>query len=254
MEQRYEQDEVEIDLREIFFALLSKIWILIGTTVAGAVAAVLITILCITPMYSSTASLYIISKSTTLTSLTDIQLGSQLTQDYMVIARSRKVISQVIEELELNETYEQFLGRVSIYNENNTRVLSLTIQDADPYMAKTIVDKYADVTARETAEIMETSLPHDIDKGVVADSPVSPSLKRNILIGAFLGFLLSAGIIIIMHLLNDAVQGAEDAEKYLGLTNLGSIPVYESAHKGGKRSLKRRDRSSSDRKKEKKAS
>lgn len=252
MEQRYEQDEIEIDLREIIFTLLSRIWILIGTTVAGAVIAVLITTLCITPMYSSTASLYIISKSTTLTSLTDIQLGSQLTQDYMVIAKSRKVIEQVIEELELNETYEQFLGRVSLYNESNTRVLSLTIQDADPYMAKTIVDKYADVTARETAEIMETGLPHDIDKGVVAKNPVSPSLKRNVLIGAFLGFLLSAGIIIVMHLLNDAVQGAEDAEKYLGLTNLGNIPVYESENKSGKRNTKRRRHKSSGR--EKKAS
>ncbi len=253
MEQHYD-DEVEIDLREILFVLLSKIWAILGTTVVGGVIAVLVTTLCITPMYASTASLYIISKSTTLTSLTDIQLGSQLTQDYMVIAKSRKVIDQVIEELELNETYEQFLGRVSLYNESNTRVLSLTIQDPDPYMAKTIVDKYADVTARETANIMETGIPHDIDKGVVASSPVSPSLVKNTVIGALLGFILSAGLVIVMYLLNDAIQGAEDAEKYLGLTNLGSIPVYESDTRTNKKSMKKNKHQQSKAGKKQKAS
>ena len=239
MEQRYEQDEIEIDLKELLFALLSKIWVIIGTTIVGGVIAVLITTLCITPMYESTASLYIISKSTTLTSLTDIQLGSQLTQDYMVIAKSRKVIDQVIEKLELDETYEQFLTRVSLYNESNTRVLSLTVQDADPYMAKTIVDTYAEVTATETASIMDTDIPHSIDLGVVAKDPVSPSLMKNTLIGALLGFVLAAGIVTVMYLLNDAIQTPEDAEKYLGLTNLGSIPVYESSAKSGKKKGKK---------------
>ena len=99
------QNTEEIDLKELFLVLWSKIWILIGAAVAGAGIAALYTILCVTPMYESTSSLYILSKTTTLTSLTDLQMGTQLTQDYMVLAKSRNVVESVIQELELDMTY-----------------------------------------------------------------------------------------------------------------------------------------------------
>ena len=151
------QSTEEIDLKELFLVLWSKIWILIGAAVAGAVIAALYTILCVTPMYESTSSLYILSKTTTLTSLTDLQMGTQLTQDYMVLAKSRNVVESVIQELELDMTYEQFLDTVTITNDSNTRILTLSVRNADPYMAKTIVDKYAEVTAKKTADVMATA-------------------------------------------------------------------------------------------------
>ncbi len=233
MEQKYD-DEIEIDLKELFFVMISKIWVILGTTIVGAMIAILVTTMCITPMYESTSSLYIISKTTTLTSLTDLQMGTQLTQDYMVIAKSRKVIEQVIDELKMSETYEQFLDKVSLYNESNTRVLSIAVKNADPNRAKMIVDKYAEVIATETATIMDTDVPHIIDVGVVASTPISPNMFKNIVIGSLIGFLLSAGLIVLLFLLNDAVQTPEDAEKYLGLTNLGSVPLYESSVKNKK--------------------
>ncbi|MBR6222023.1 MAG: polysaccharide export protein [Lachnospiraceae bacterium] len=242
MENQFDE-EIEIDLRELFFVLLGKIWIIIGTSIAGVVAAVLFTTLCITPMYQSTASLYILSKSTSLTSLADIQLGTQLTQDYMVIAKSRKVIEQVIKDCELDMTYEQFLGTVSVTNESNTRVLSLTVKNPDPYMAKMIVDKYSQVTAEQTAKIMDTDVPNEVDVGVVADHPVSPSVKKNALIGGMLMFVFVCGIIVVLYLLDDSVKTGDDAEKYLGLTNLGSIPVYESSMKKTGKSKKKSDKS-----------
>lgn len=233
-------EELEIDLKELFFVLLGKIWAIIGALVVGAVAGVLVTTLCITPMYESTSSLYILSKTSTLTSLTDLQLGTQLTKDYMVIAKSRTVIEQVISDLELDMTYEEFLGTVSVTNEDNTRVLSLTVQNPDPYMAKTIVDKYAEITAAKTAEIMATEIPNVVDVGVVADNPVSPSITKNGIIGGLVCMLLVMAIIVVTYLMNDSIKSADDAERYLGLTNLGVIPVYQE----GKRTESRKSKSS----------
>lgn len=237
MEQRYDE-EIEIDLKELFFVMIGKIWVIIGTMVVGVVLAALITTLCIAPMYQSTSSLYILTKSTSLTSLTDIQLGTQLTHDYMVLAKSRTVVEQVIADLTLDMTYEEFLENVTVTNENNTRILALSVKHADPYMACMIVDKYAAVTAEQTAKIMDTDVPNVVDKGVVAKNPISPSLLKNSVIGGLLGFILAAGIIIVIYLLNDTVKTADDAEKYLGLTNLGNIPMYESAKKTSKKNKK----------------
>lgn len=228
------QNTEEIDLKELFLVLWSKIWILIAAAVGGAVIAALYTILCVTPMYESTSSLYILSKTTTLTSLTDLQLGSQLTQDYMVLAKSRNVVEDVIKELELDMTYEQFLDTVTITNESNTRILNLSVKNSDPYMAKTIVDKYAEVTARKTADVMATEVPNVVDKGVVAEHPVSPNTKKNIVLGGLIFFVVAAAVIVVRYLLDDSIKTADDAEKYLGLTNLGSIPVYTGDKKGKK--------------------
>ena len=60
----------------------------------------------LTPQYTSTAMVYILSKETTLTSLADLQIGSQLTKDYKIIVTSRPVLEDVIEGLELNTTYK----------------------------------------------------------------------------------------------------------------------------------------------------
>ena len=225
------QNTEEIDLKELFLVLWSKIWILIGAAVAGAVIAALYTILCVTPMYESTSSLYILSKTTTLTSLTDLQMGTQLTQDYMVLAKSRNVVESVIQELELDMTYEQFLDTVTITNDSNTRILTMSVRNADPYMAKTIVDKNAEVTAKKTADVMATEVPNVVDTGVVAENPVSPNTKKNIVLGGLIVFVLAAGVIIVRYLLDDSIKTADDAEKYLGLTNLGSIPVYQNEKK-----------------------
>lgn len=228
------QETEEIDLKELFFELLSKGWILITSIIAGAVIAALYTFVCVTPMYESTSSLYILSKTTTLTSLTDLQMGTQLTQDYMVLAKSRNVVEDVIQELELDMTYEEFLETVTINNESNTRILTLSVRNADPYMAKTIVDKYAEITAKKTADVMATEIPNIVDSGVVAENPVTPNTQKNIVLGALLAFVLAAGIIIVRYLLDDSIKTADDAEKYLGLTNLGSIPVYQGEKKNKK--------------------
>lgn len=233
------QNTEEIDLKELFLVLWSKIWILIGAAVAGAVIAALYTILCVTPMYESTSSLYILSKTTTLTSLTDLQMGTQLTQDYMVLAKSRNVVEDVIQDLDLDMTYEEFLSNVTITNDSNTRILTLAVRNADPYMAKTIVDKYAEITAKKTADVMATEVPNVVDNGVVAKNPVSPNTKKNVILGGLIVFVVAAGVIIARYLLDDSIKTADDAEKYLGLTNLGSIPVYQSEKTKGKKKDKK---------------
>ena len=68
----------------------------------------------ITPQYTSTSMVYILSKETTLTSLADLQIGSQLTQDYKIIVTSRPVISEVIDKLKLDISYEIWSARLPL--------------------------------------------------------------------------------------------------------------------------------------------
>ena len=78
---------------------------------------------------------------------------------------------------------------------------------------------------------METERPNVADYGNVPEHPTSPSLAKNALIGAVLGFVLSVGIIMVIYLMNDAIQTTEDVEKYLGINTLGLIPLQEGTSK-----------------------
>ena len=120
-----ENEEVEIDLVEIFHALLNKIWLIILLAALGIGVMVGYTMLFVKPTYSSTSSIYILSKSTSITSLADIQLGTQITKDYQVIITSRPVIEEVITNLGLNKSFEGLKSQISINNPDNTRFLEI---------------------------------------------------------------------------------------------------------------------------------
>ena len=226
-----ENEEIEIDLLELVKVLLSKLWLIILVTALGIGIASGYTMLFMKPVYKSTSIMYVLTKSTSITSLADIQMGTQLTQDYMVVITSRPVVETVIKNLDLDMSYEQLRDSISINNPTNTRFIEITVSNHDAFLAKKIVDELADVSAKQMAEVMETQAPNIMDYGQIPKNPSEPSLKKNALIGALIGFVLVCGLITLMYLLNDSIKTADDVEKYLGLNTLGVIPLQEGTSK-----------------------
>lgn len=194
------------------------------------------------PQYSSSAMMYILSKETTLTSLADLQIGSQLTNDYQVIVKSRPVLQDVIERLNLNQTYEQLSSRLTIANPSNTRILTISIEDADAKLAKDIVDTVAKVSSDYIADTMEMVPPKIIEEGTVATQKSSPSVAKNTVLGALLGAVFMCGIITLRYVLNDTITTTDDVEQYLGISVLASVPVrkYSGRENGADNGVKRK--------------
>ena len=222
-----DNDEMEIDLLQLFYALKKKIWFILAAMIIGGGLAGAYSKFLITPQYSSTSMMYILSKETTLTSLADLQIGSQLTEDYKVIVNSRPVLGEVIDSLALDMSYEQLLAKVSIGNPTDTRILTVTVTDPDPYRAKAIVDCVAETASDYIGEIMEMIPPKIIENGTVATRKTSPSNGKNAVLGALAGMVLVCGVIVIQVIMNDTVRTEEDVERYLGLSVLASVPLRE---------------------------
>ena len=85
---------------------------------------------------------------------------------------------------------------------------------------------------------MDVDSVKTVEEANLPDSPSSPSVMRNTLIVAILGILISAGIIILVFMLDDTVKTPEDVETYLGLNVLASIPVYDGANAKNKKRVK----------------
>mgnify|MGYP000747939228 FL=1 len=102
-------------------------------------------------------------------------------------------------------------------NPSDTRIMQITITDKDAALAQSITQDLAEVTAKTVAEKMDVKSPTIIEKAYKADKPDSPSLKKNVLIGAVLGFILMAAAIVIQYLMNDTILKEEILRNILEL-------------------------------------
>ena len=241
MERQYDADgEIEIDLKDLFFELMSN-WVMIGiSTVLVALIMFCISKFILVPEYTSTSELYVLSKSTSITSLADIQMGTNLTNDYIVVVKGRPVLEQVITNLGLDETYGSLKEKVALNNPSNSRILDITVTDQDPKRAKLIADEIAKVGSAFIAEKMVQEPPTIIQYGYVNQNPVSPNVLTNTVLGAAVGAFLAMAIIIITYLMNDTIMTADDIERKLGLNVLGTLPLEaEEEYDGKSRSKKK---------------
>ncbi len=229
------QEENEIDLLELFYVVLHKWKMIVLSLLLTGACGCLISVFLITPQYESTSVLYVLSKSTSITSLADIQMGSSLTNDYVEVVTSRPIIEQVIQNLGLtDETYESLKDKVSIDNPANTRLLKITVRDPQADVAKAIADELADVSKSFISIKMDQAAPTVTQYGYADGEPVTPNTVKNTVLGALIGAVLAIGVVIVSYLLNDTIMTTDDIEKKLGMTVLASIPMDEAEFDGKK--------------------
>ena len=219
--QALDVNDDEIDLLEIFHALRKKILLVLMVALIGGCIGAACTQFLMTPIYSSTSSMLVLSKETTLTSLADLQLGASLTSDYTVLI---PVLEQVVTNLNLDMTAEDLKEDVTINNPTDTRILEITVDNPDSTMAKKIVDEIANVSSSYIGDKMEVIPPKIIEVGKIATERTSPSVMKNSVIGFLLGFLACAAIVVVYAVMDDTIKTEEDIEKYLGVSVLAKVP------------------------------
>ena len=160
-------DEVEIDLGALLQTLLRKWWLIAICAIIGAGLALGGTVLFITPKYESQAMLYILNKTTSVTSLADIQIGSALTADFEVIATSKPVIDGAIESLKKEEgktfTRKEIANMLSVTNKDDTRILVITATSENPQDACIVANAVAENTGIKKGDILNTDPPTTVE-------------------------------------------------------------------------------------------
>ncbi len=220
-------DEIEIDLREIFAVLLHYAWVIILSAIIVGAAAFALSKFVITPTYESTTRIVILAKDSGESAITysDMQLGSQLTKDYAELITSRYVVEQVIENFQLDITYDKYVEKINVVTPSDTRIIDITMTDEDPELAKQMVDELRSIAAKRIEEVMAVDAVNLVDEGYVATEPSDPSVLKWTAIGILLGGFMAAAVVLIRYLLDDTIKSSEDIEKYLKLSTLALIPV-----------------------------
>jgi|UniRef100_UPI003FED474F capsular polysaccharide biosynthesis protein len=228
-----QNDEVEIDIGHILSILWEKILVIIATGIIVGLAGFLVSKFLITPKYESETKLYVLNRANdSATTLSDVQLSTQLTKDYQILVTSAPVMNQVIKELGLNMKASELASTISVDTPSDTRVLQITVTSDDPKRAKDIADKVAQVSSKKICDIMKIEQVNVIEEGSLSEEPAVDTVQKWTLIGLALGIVLSCAVIIIRSMLDDTVKTTEDVEKYFDLSTLAVIPISEEMDDG----------------------
>lgn len=223
-------DTETIDILKLLRLFRRKLWLLLLFVVVGVLVSGVITVYLIPRLYSADVLMYIWrdqeEKQTANLTASDLNLFSQLVADYQVLMKSRLVTEKVAQELQLPSA-GALSSQITVGTKTNTRHITLTVRDENPTQAARIANKVAEVFSQTVIDKMGAGQVQIIDAAIVPPSPSSPNLKLNILLGALIGFMLAAGIVLLIEFLDTTVRTVDDVTELTGYTLLGTIPEFE---------------------------
>lgn len=213
------EGEIVIDLLEILRAFIKNLWLILVLTAVGAALSFGYTFAFVKPLYKSSALLYVNNSDVTVGNITTISSGNltaakSLVATYSVILKSRTVVNEVMSLSNTKYTYEQMVSMVEAKAVDNTEGFTVTVTSTNPLEAEELANLYAQVLPEKIGDIVTGSDIKVIDYAVVATKRSSPSYSKNTMIGAAVGFLLAAGIIVLIYLKDDIIH----SEDYLSKT------------------------------------
>ena len=222
--------EETIDLREYFFILKKKMWVILTSMIICGLISGIVSFFVLTPVYEANTSL-IVNKEVEnelaeMTTSDDLRFVQQLALTYGEIIKSRTVITSTIDKLDLDMTYEALAGAVSVTNVSDTQIIKISVQHNNPLIATKICNTIPKIFSTEVQRIVKASGVEVVDKAIVPENPIKPNKKMNVLIAMVLGAMVSIFIIFLIEALNTKIKEPKDIEEKLGIPVFGVVPKY----------------------------
>ena len=219
----------EIDLKEIFELIKNKYKLIIAIVLGVCILGSLYSLLFQKPMYQSYTTVILGStEGTTSSQLTtqDINLNKSLVDTYAVIVKSRRVLNQAIERLELDIDYDDLTKLISVSAVNDTQIIKITVSNDDPVMAKNIANVVAEYFSKEVVELYNMNNVDVLDSAIEADKPYNISIIKSEVIYIAVGVVLAAGVIFLIYYFDRTVKTTEQVENKIKLPIIGKVQKY----------------------------
>lgn len=229
-----------LDLMQIAGMLMRHFWIIVFSGVLVGMGALIFTKMTTTPTYTSSTKMYVLSKGQSASDVTssDLQLSAVLASDYAQLIKDRTVTESVISELGLSMSSGALASKISVDMPGQGRIITISVTDTDPYMAAKLASTVRDTAAAHIKEVMDSEAVNVVEEANIPEGQTMFNYKKNGLAGIVLGMAIAIGIIMLQYMMNDTIKNAEDVERYLGLSTLGSIPIMEKERRKEKRKKK----------------
>ncbi|OZD54554.1 protein tyrosine kinase [Rhodococcus sp. 06-1477-1B] len=217
-----------------YLKILKARWIIIAVTVVVVILGALGASLLTTPLYESSARMFVsTSGGATVSETYQGNLTSQqLVASYSELATSDALAARVLNVLPLGGmSAAQLASKVKASSTPDTVLFNLTVTDPSPERARDIANAMATELTEQVRELETPANGGDPAAGVktfqqaeASSTPVSPKTKRNLALGAAVGLLLGIALAVLRDRLDNTIKGRREIEAISGKALVGTIP------------------------------
>lgn len=221
-----------MELIEYLKIALKRKWIILAITLIATILSGVVTVFVIDKTYNADISVIIgqdpqLNSDNPKQSVNDIMMYKQMVKTYSEFSKSRKVLDDVINKLDLDISASDLLGKISVAPKADTEFLTISVKDKDPNMAKKIANQMAISLKEISKTVKKVDNVQILDEAQFPKGPSSPKTLMNIAIAFVLGLMISIGVVFLMEYLDDTIKTEEDIEQLIGVPVLGTIPLMK---------------------------
>lgn len=190
----------ELDLKEIFNIFWRRKIAIIVILIVTIAIGVAYSYFGVQPKYTSYTTALLKQENTYLATgekVNETNLDS-FAPTYMELVKSNVVIKEVADKLNIEGVN---VGSIAVTQVEDTEMVKITVTHSNPEHAAQVANKLVEVTNKKIKEIYEIDNIYVIDKAETSAVPSNINHKKDILVFAFIGIVISCGYVLLMNII-----------------------------------------------------
>ena len=232
----------ELDLKKLINIFWNKRLHIIVISLIAIIIGTIYSFYFVDPKYEAYTTVVLVKDASavgeetsgqTITS-SDVGLAQNLIGTYSKLVKSKNVLRQAINNLQINETEDTLKNKITVSEIEDSEMIKITVKDENPVKAMKIANEVTKVFAKTVADIYKINNVYTVDEAEEPITPCNINHVRDIVIFLVIGLVISIIYVLITNMFDNTIKDADDIESNSELITLVSIPfVNEDSKRGG---------------------
>ena len=218
----------EINLRDLLSYFKKHLILFIVVVLFVVSAGTIYSVFVLKPEYKSQATVILSSDKSKNTVQSEINANKNLIDTYTEVVKSHRVLDRVKNEMQIEDTYEQLVKKVTVASLKDTEIISISVVDLNKNHSYSLANKRADTFTDEIGQIYNDKSVNVLDRAVEPQKPYNVDIIKQEAIYAAAGIVLATAVIFLMFYFDRTIKTTEQIEQLFKLPIYGKVRKLET--------------------------